>query len=446
MFSSLLTARRGLFAILAAASVLSATPLRAQPSNASCAGAVVIPDAGPFPYTTAAVDTSVSFTDQGGWSYPCLTGKGFPSPLPATAVTKTVWYKFTPSSTDTYRIDTGLSTPPGFYDTILSVYTGICGSLVLVNNGCNDDAQGSTFASADVVLTAGTPYYISVSGLGSVDTFNPAVIRPSPGGMLLLKVSHVPIVFKYSYVIPSVAHVAGITLFVSDMNVTNLEGSDGIFNVQFQGHGAFDDQGAPASQPVSANINILAFGSKELPDVVQSTFGLSDYGSLFIQSTKRLFVGARTYTASTGPTGGYYGQYVEGVDVSTGASTAGVILFNETGRFIGIREDVDTRTNFVLFNPGPTVCNVTMQVLDANGNVIAPGGLSKGLPPKTMVQANRLKNTFGITSDIRNASLVVRNATGGCTIGGVAYVVDGNPGTPGGNPNTNDPFTVTFRK
>jgi hypothetical protein len=62
-----------------------------------------------------------------------------------------------------------------------------------------------------------------------------------------------------------------------------------------------------------------------------------------------------------------------------------------------------------------------------------------------MVQANTLKDskTLGITSDVRSASLVVKNTSAGCTIGGVAYVVDGNldPSTA-----TNDPFTVTFRK
>jgi hypothetical protein len=118
-----------------------------------------------------------------------------------------------------------------------------------------------------------------------------------------------------------------------------------------------------------------------------------------------------------------------------------VILPNEKGRFIGVREDADTRTNFVLFNTGSTVCNVALEVRDANGNTIAPGGITRGLPPKTMVQANKLKNIFSITSDIRNASLVVTSLNAGCTIGGVAYVIDGNI-----NPNTNDPFTVTFRK
>jgi hypothetical protein len=433
--------RRGLFTFLAIACVLGAAPLVAQPLNTSCASSLTIPGTGPFPYSIQPINTSGPAFDLGGWNYPCLTGKGFNPPYPAGAVSRTVWFSFTPAVTDTYRIDTAGSTPQSEYDTILEVYTGICGSLQLVTNGCDDDAQTSLQAAVNIVLNAGTTYYISVSGVGGRDTFNPQVIRPSNGGTLQLTVGHVPVVFAYSYVIPSVAHSSGITTYVSDFNATNLEGSDGIFTVQFLGHGNFGDQAQPVPQPITQNLTIPAFGSRELPDIVQNTFGLNDYGALLVQSTKRLFVGARIYTASNGPTGGFYGQYVEGVDVSNGAPTSSVILPNETGRFIGIREDADTRTNFVLFNPGSTVCSVALAVRDASGNPVAPGGITKGLPPRTMVQANRLKNVFGITSDIRNASLVVTNLTGGCTIGGVAYVVDGNV-----NPNTNDPFTVTFRK
>lgn len=441
MISSLPTLRRALLASLAAACLFLAMPLSAQPSNASCATSIAIPSTGPFPYSVPGVNTSGSLFDQGGWSYPCLTGKGFTPPLPDGAISRTAWFSFTPATTDTYRIDTAGSTPAGEYDTILEVYTGICGSLQLVTNGCNDDTQTSLQAQKDIVLNSGTTYYISVSGIGGRDTFNPQVIRPSNGGTLQFKIGRVPVIFAYSYVVPSVAHQQGITLFVSDVNVTNLESGDAIFTVQFLGHGNFGDQSQPTPQPITSNITVPAFGSKELTDVLTSQFGLADYGALLVQSTKRLFVGARTYTPSNGPTGGFYGQYVEGVDVSSGADPVYVILPNEKGRFIGVREDADTRTNFVLFNTGTTVCNVALEVRDANGNTISPGGITKGLPPRTMVQANKLKNTFSITSDIRNASLVVTNLNAGCTVGGVAYVLDGNI-----NPNSNDPFTVTFRK
>ena len=63
------------------------------------------------------------------------------------------------------------------------------------------------------------------------------------------------------------------------------------------------------------------------------------------------------------------------------------------------------------------------------------------VPPRTMIQKNRLKDTFGITSDVRGASVQVTNVTPGCAVAGTAYVVDGN--TTAGS---NDPFAVPLRK
>ena len=426
---------------LAAACVLLAAPLAAQPSSQFCSNAVTIPGAGPFPFSAAPINTSGSVFDQGGWTYPCLTGKSFTLPLDPNAVSRTVWYSFTPAVTDTYRIDTAGSTPAGEYDTILEVYTGICGSLQPVTNGCNDDTQTSLLAQKDIVLTANNTYYISVSGVGGRDTFNPNVIRPSNGGTLQFKIGRVPVVFAYSYIVPSVAHAQGITLFVSDLNLTNLESSDAIFTVQFLGHGNFGDQSQPASQPITSNITVSGLrlaGADRRRDVAVRPRRLRVAPRSVHETPLRrrpdVYAVQRPYRR-------YLRPVRRGRGRELGRRSRVRDPPERKGRFIGVREDADTRTNFVLFNTGSTVCNVALEVRDANGNTIAPGGISRGLPPKTMVQANKLKNTFNITSDIRNASLVVTSLNGGCTIGGVAYVLDGNI-----NPNTNDPFTVTFRK
>jgi hypothetical protein len=57
------------------------------------------------------------------------------------------------------------------------------------------------------------------------------------------------------------------------------------------------------------------------------------------------------------------------------------------------------------------------------------------------MQKNRLKDTFAIGSDIRNASVVVRNTTAGCSVVGVATVVDGNA-----VPGSGDSYAVPLRK
>lgn len=79
--------------------------------------------------------------------------------------TNTVWYAITPAVNTVCGVDTTLSD----YDTVVSVYTGVCGSLVRV--ACSDDfgnppAQGNrsllTFPAA-----AGVTYLIEVGGKGS---------------------------------------------------------------------------------------------------------------------------------------------------------------------------------------------------------------------------------------------------------------------------------------
>ena len=72
-----------------------------------------------------------------------------------------VWYRWTPSQSGAATIDTINST----FDTVLSIYTGSSVSALTEVN-CDDDASG---VQSRVVFnaTAGTAYYIAISGYGS---------------------------------------------------------------------------------------------------------------------------------------------------------------------------------------------------------------------------------------------------------------------------------------
>lgn len=426
---------------LAALVLLPGALLAAPPANDSCGGAVVLPASGPFPYAAAAVDATQASNDvSGDPEFICNTK--FPSPVPANAVTKSVWYTFTPAFTETYQIDTIGSTPGGIYDTILGVYTGICGTLTPVTDGCNDDTAGSLQSMVRLRLNAGTTYYILVSGLGSRDPFNINNIVASPGGTLRLNVSTVAVSYPYAYVLPSVAHAQGATLYVSDLNVTSADTTDGSFVIQFLNHGSFGDTAAPSPQPTNAPTTIRAGGSVQFNDVLANGFGLNvstnPYGALLVRSTVKLLIGARTYTTAAG--GGTFGQYAMGVDAATDLLNA-----NETGRFIGVRESASSRSNLVVFNTTATACSVKFEVKNASGELYTGGSLQiRTVPPNTMVQASGLRNLFTVSEDILNASVLVTNMTAGCKIGGIAYVIDGNPS--GGTPGTNDPAAIPLQK
>lgn len=139
---------------------------RAQPTNDVCVGAVQIPAAGPFPYTTALVPDITLATEVGD---PVLLS-GCTSATPS----RGIWYELTPAVTGTYTLSTcGNGTT--VTNTIIAVFTasGGCGGtftqLPNADGGCNDDGCKSLSAQAftSPVLTAGTTYYVLVYKSGT---------------------------------------------------------------------------------------------------------------------------------------------------------------------------------------------------------------------------------------------------------------------------------------
>jgi hypothetical protein len=412
----------------------------AAASGGACANAVVV-DAAALPWSSAGVDTRALVDDGNPPIFPCYT-KGQLSTGGQAPPSRLAWFSFTPTVSATYRIDTLGTTPASDYDTILGLYTGTCGSLSAVSGICRqngftpDDAPGSLQSSVTLNLDAGTTYTIAVGGIGQPNSFTGA-FEPSKGGTLRLNVARMAVNYPYTYVVPSVARAGG---FLSDLSITNVEESDGQFVVQYLGHGSDGDQNVPAVQPASSPQRIGPSGSREIPDVLATLFSVSsDYGAILVQSTGRLLIGSRTATATSGGVGAF-GQFTEAVDVSSGATPALALATGETGWFVAVREDASARTNLVFVNPSLTPCAIQSELRDAGGNVLG-GTKTFTVPPHTMIQKNRLKDTYGITADVRAASILVKNVTAGCAVAGAAYVVDGN--TTAG---TNDPFSVPLRK
>jgi hypothetical protein len=121
------------------------------PLNDTCQGAEVIPSAGPFPLLTGVSDLRLATTD------------GDP-PLPSCqpAVTSSVWYKFTPSASATYRLTTCAGTATTLRDSVMALYTskGNCAGP-FAELACNDD-DCELRSTITFPLSAGTTYCIVV--------------------------------------------------------------------------------------------------------------------------------------------------------------------------------------------------------------------------------------------------------------------------------------------
>jgi hypothetical protein len=101
-----------------------------------------------------------------------------PTPSCGFNLSKTAWYVFTPSITQSYLITTLGSS----FDTMLAVYTGTWGSFTQVN--CADDSAGTPQAQLTLTLNSGTTYYIQLGGFnGSGGDFSFYVVRPSDAAL-----------------------------------------------------------------------------------------------------------------------------------------------------------------------------------------------------------------------------------------------------------------------
>jgi hypothetical protein len=408
-----------------AAALLIAGPLAAQaPANDQCSSPMVLPGSGPFPIIRI-VDTRHAFDDAGDPIFCNDSGLLAPN-----FTTRSVWFTFTPTTTDTYRIDTKgtIVDTDASYDRIFGILTGDCGNFTLL--ACIDTTGASD--AITVALAAGVKYTILVLGRPQIAGPPQFGKFPTDGGDLHLNIAVAPVTYLYSYAIASVAHFSGFTLFTSDLYVTNTESGIGQFNIQFLGHVNPDGSNPPASQPITTTQSLAGNGSKTFVDILSSVFGTqSDFGTLLVQSTKKLQIGAKTF--SPGP----FGQYTDGVEVSD-SNSPNFLNQNEAGRIVGVREnDADFRTNIALFNMGGGTCTAQIAVFDTNGSIMAPGIQTFTVPAKTMIQLNQIKPSLGITSDVQDASVGIKALSAGCRLGAAGYVVSRV---------TQDPFTSLMKK
>ncbi len=150
--------------VAAAAAAPPAAP-QVAPSNDLCAGAEVIPGAGPFPVLTAVTADITDATVTGDPPSPscqtCISGQ----------VSRSIWYRFTPSVTATYDFSACVSdgTASTVDDSVMAIYTsstGACGGvftqvpLACDDDGCVSEALQSTITG--IQLNSGTNYFIVV--------------------------------------------------------------------------------------------------------------------------------------------------------------------------------------------------------------------------------------------------------------------------------------------
>jgi hypothetical protein len=247
---------------------------------------------------------------------------------------------------------------------------------------------------------------------------------PSPGGTLRLLVQRDAPEWRYTNIVPSVAGIinaAGIP-YVSDFSVSNTQSVENVVELELW---------TSAGRRQASLIRLPAYGSKTIRDVVKTAFGLEQtFGSLLVSSTG--FVTARARTWAPVPGGGTNGQFALAGDVRNPLSSA-VLLTGEGGVLTGVRQDSAFQTNIGVHNLSEKECLVEVEARDEEGRRVG-SQLVLTVPPTRYVQVT-LGDATG--NNLASGSVRLTNATAGCAVGGVAYVIDNV---------TQDPVAVSQRK
>jgi hypothetical protein len=126
------------------------------PSNDACAGAMVVPSSGPFPYLTPTVDMAAA----------TIAGETVTPSCNRFPVARSVWYRFRPDTTGIYRFTTCGSPQTTVCDTIMALYRGESCDEPLVPVACGDTNNGICFvfyqAAITTNLSAGSNYFIVI--------------------------------------------------------------------------------------------------------------------------------------------------------------------------------------------------------------------------------------------------------------------------------------------
>jgi hypothetical protein len=124
------------------------------PVNDDCTGAIEITAGGEF-VTSPVVGSNVSSTTTAGLTFSCQTTRS-----------NDVWYSVVVPDSGSLTIETATTLGTLMTDSVISVFTGACGSLVEV--GCNDDDGTDNFSKAVLTgLTPGETLYIGVWRYGT---------------------------------------------------------------------------------------------------------------------------------------------------------------------------------------------------------------------------------------------------------------------------------------
>ena len=179
---------------------------------------------------------------------------------------------------------------------------------------------------------------------------------------------------EYEAMVTVAAHNAGLgtSFYRTDMRVLSLTDQQGTVFGEWYPHGVANSTGPAAT----AQFTLPAGGEAVYDDVVSTLFSASTRGAIRLMSAFPFAETARNYNDQRSTGGGTYGEDNPGLGVD-GALTSGALLLNSNQPQTSGQ---GFRTNVGYFNPSPYSVNVTFNVRNPDGSLVAPPSTTT-LPP-----------------------------------------------------------------
>jgi plastocyanin len=168
-------------------------------------------------------------------------------------------------------------------------------------------------------------------------------------------------------IIAAAAHAPGVngTFFRTDVRVVNLSNAKGTFEL------AWLPSNRDNSSPQSVVLELEARASRQLDDIVLTTFGVEGGGAIRVSSEAAFVATSRTYTTASDGCPGTFGQFIPAA-ATTDARIKSVLA--------NIRlSAVSTsgfRSNVGLVNPAAQVVVPTLRLRDHSGALLATATVS----------------------------------------------------------------------
>jgi hypothetical protein len=284
-----------------------------------------------------------------------------------------------------------------------------------INVSASEHAQLNSILASNGITAPDARLQLQVlSGIGKISAYASVVDNGTTDASLIPAVDPNRVSSNH-YVVPGVAHTDSISAnWRSDIRIFNPSSDSVPLTLEFVPQNSSDVK--------TTTMTVGPGAIAALDDIVSKTFGATTAGALHVttDNPRPLVVTGRTYRG--GGSGGTLGQFINAV---TPDDVVG--LGDRTLNMVGVEESQAMHTNLGVYETTGNSATADVTITTADGR--ASAHIQLDLQPNEFRQLSSILQQIGM-SDQYNASIAVRDTSGGGRIGAYSSIVENASGDP----------------